>query len=405
MKAILQVCALDVVAKALLGVGGILLIRYVRPAEYAQLTMAWALTVLVTQTVAASLNCIYVVGHRRWNMRDSTAALVGLQFWGVLAVGLVLSAAMNVDALTGAWLTATMAASCLVEFSKTQYRQELLFWKYSAVELGRTVSYCLALLGLLLWRRDGLAAWHVLAAQCATLVAVFLVSSRGRLALGDLVRLGDAVRLAGRIVGSPLRLVFVHKLLLAVFMQVDVLAIQVWSSSQQLAAYGSALRYYGLLMLLLGAVHTVLLPMVERAGTWRELAGLLAQHRRLLAAFVPATLVGLWLAGWVMPWVDQGKYPEAVPTFRVLAISAVVSFALSPYANIVMRLDAFGFLSGVALASLAVHVGLCALLVPTWGAPGAAASTLIVSAAQNGAVYLRSRMYHARPLPGWEGAA
>jgi O-antigen/teichoic acid export membrane protein len=92
-----------------------------------------------------------------------------------------------------------------------------------------------------------------------------------------------------------------------------------------------------------------------------------------------------------MPWVDQGRYPDSVAAFRVLAVSTVVSFAFSPHVNMLMKLERFRFLVALAALALGVNVLLLLLLVPRYGAIGASVAMLIAAACVTLPIYFESR--------------
>jgi O-antigen/teichoic acid export membrane protein len=135
----------------------------------------------------------------------------------------------------------------------------------------------------------------------------------------------------------------------------------------------------------------VLLPAVQQAETPEALEALYRQHLRLLAVFAPAVALAAWLAGWVLPWIDRGRYPEAVPVFRILAASAVVSFACSPHVNLLMKLHRFRFLFALIVAALGIAVLLNLVLIPRAGAVGAAWATLVASACVTVPIFLAAR--------------
>jgi O-antigen/teichoic acid export membrane protein len=152
--------------------------------------------------------------------------------------------------------------------------------------------------------------------------------------------------------------------------------------------------------LLLSAVHSVLLPLAQRATRRDELEAIFARYRRAVLAVVPFVLLGVWASAWFIPLVDGGKYPGAIDVFRVLCVSTVVGLAFSPYVHLLFRYSDFAFLFGLACAALALNVGLAAALVPTLHALGAAAAVCIAAGALNLLIYVRARTLLAwRPLP------
>ncbi len=230
--------------------------------------------------------------------------------------------------------------------------------------------------------------------QAGTFFFAFLVMYLRSINLGDLLHLREAARLGRAIVAGKYRYLFGYFFVLAFFAQVDVFMLKSISSERELATYGSAFRYYTLVVLGLNSVHTVLLPTIQRARSAGELSDIYRRYNRLLLVLLPLLLIGAWLAQWIIPAVDEGKYPAAVACFRVLTLSAAVSLICSPYSNVVLRFEDFKFLFVLIGAGLVLVLALNLVLVPAAGSVGAAWATLIAYGVVNLSIYLRARRYH-----------
>jgi O-antigen/teichoic acid export membrane protein len=195
---------------------------------------------------------------------------------------------------------------------------------------------------------------------------------------------------------GPYALLFAYFSVMAVFSQLDVIMVRWLADDRVLASYGAAMRYYGVLSLALGAVHAVLLPAIQQARSGRELDVLFGQHLRLVMIFGSVAVLAGAAAGWVMPWVDRGRYPDSVTAFRVLAISAVVSFAFSPHVNLLMKLERFRFLLLLIAAALGANFAMLLWLVPRYAAVGASVSTLVAAACVTIPIYFESRRLRLR---------
>ncbi len=391
MRHFVQVLSFDVLAKLALGAVTIALIRFMPVEEYAVLTFAVSAAGLAAQIFSAGVNRIYIVGFDHHALAGKVEALITLQLIGVAAAALV--AAPFAGAFRGLYHVVVALAGAMVisEFSKTYYQRELRFARYSGIEIARTAAQAVAVGALLLAYGDALDAASVLWAQVGALTLAFCAALcpvlRWR-SLADVPSVGALVR---SIAAGPYVLLFAYFSIVAVFSQLDVVMVRWLADDQVLASYGAALRYYALLSLALGAVHAVLLPAIQQARSSQELDGLYAQHFRLVLVFAPAVILAGAAAGWVMPWVDQGRYPDSVAAFRVLAVSAVVSFAFSPHVNILMKLERFRFLVALVALALGVNVVMLLLLVPRYGAIGASVGMLIAAACVTLPIYFESR--------------
>jgi len=391
MKHFFQVLSFDVLAKLALGVVTIALIRFMPVEEYALLTFAASAAGLAAQVFSAGINRIYIVGFDRHALAGRVEALITLQLVGVAAAAFV--SAPFAGAFRGLYPAVAALAGAMVisEFSKTFYQRELRFARYSGTEMARTAAQAIAVGALLLAYGAELHAAAVLWAQTGALALAFCVALRPVLRWRGLADVSSAAALARSIAAGPYALLFAYFSIVAVFSQLDVVMVRWLADDQVLASYGAALRYYALLSLALGAVHAVLLPAIQQARSSQELDGLYARHFRLVLVFVPAVILAGAAAGWVMPWVDHGRYPDSVAAFRVLAVSAVVSFAFSPHVNMLMKLERFRFLVALAALALGVNIAMLLLLVPRYGAIGASVATLIAAACITIPIYFESR--------------
>jgi O-antigen/teichoic acid export membrane protein len=395
-QALFQVFTFDLASKITLGVLGLALIRYLPAAEYAAYTFALALAAFTTQSLAATFNRLYIL----------TAAGAGARAeWSSIALQLLLLAIL---AVLGLPLTASLgwlyglvvllaAASCASEFAKTYYQRELRFLRYSVIELSRSLLFFAAASGLIALHGHGLGAAAVLVVQAGSLLLVAAWVLAKEAPRWEPSGRTDIARFARTAARGDYAWLFGYFFVLGIFTQADVFMLKIAGDDDMLATYGSAFRYYSILSLALGSVHAVMLPMVQRSSG-RELQSLFDKHRQLAAGFLVIVALCGWLAGWVIPWVDGGKYPGAVTTFRVLCVSAVISFAFSPHVNLVMRFERFRFLLTLILIALAANVGLALLLIPSLGAVGAALATLVSAAVVTVSIFVESRKLLAQPV-------
>ena len=396
MKHFVQVLSVDALAKVALGVVTIALIRFMPVEEYAALTFAVSAAGLAAQIFSSGFNRIYIVGFERYALAGKIRGLLILQLTGIAV--LALAFAPLAETFKGLYSAAVVFASAIMlsEFAKTYYQRDLRFGRYSAMEIGRTVLQGAAVGGLLLAYGDRLKAAPVLWAQSGSLALAFCVALWPVLRSSRLADLGSGGALARSIARGPYALLFVYFSVIAVFSQVDVVMVRWLGDDRVLASYGAALRYYGVLSLALGAVHAVLLPAIQQARGGPELDALFGRHFRLVLIYAPIVVLFAAVAGWVMPWVDQGRYPDSVIAFRVLALSAVVSFAFSPHVNLLMKMERFRFLVVLVAAALVVNLALLLWLVPRQGAMGASFAVLVAAACVTVPIFLESRRLRLR---------
>lgn len=393
MKAVIQVFSFDVVGKIISGATSILLIRFMSESEYARYLLALSIVAVATGTLASSFNRIYLVGYERLKLGQITSSFLGLQLTviGILAlVGLPLMR----DYREIYWvIVALVISTCLSEYARTVFQQQLAFLRYSLVETARTLLFIAGLLLFIVQAPEMITAWQVLLLQTGALFVVFILMFGRHVDWINLFRLRNTLELILSVVQGQYRYLFGYFFVLAFFSQVDVFMLQIMATPSQLASYGSAFRYYTIIVLILNSLHTVLLPLVQRLQSIEDLDRLYGIHMRLLLLIIPALLFAGFISQWIIPIIDQGKYPDAIPIFRILCLSAIISIAFSPHVNLIMRFEDFRFLLLLILGGLLVNVGLNLVLIPLWAAIGTSLATLVAFGFVTASIYLRAREY------------
>ena len=371
MRSVYQVLGFDVLSKAFLGFAGVALIRFMQPAEYARLTYGLAVVAFAAQALAFAFNRTYVVSQVRIT-RIRIEGMISAQVLLVLVFAVVLAPAIRVLGALYVPVVALVLASALTDFTKTMYQRDQLFMRLSLVELGRSVLYVSVLAALFLVNRMWLQARWVLSAQIVCMGAVIVGSWRVERRPAPRLSVHRGVGVLREMGTGASRFLLLYFLLLSLFGQLETLLLGRLSTSLALASYGAASRYYGLLSLALGAVHTVLLPVVHEARQEGTLDHVLREQRRMSLVVVPLLIFAGGVAGWALPMIDGGKYPASVMAFRVLVASAAFSFILSPYSNVLISALRYPLLCGLVLISTIVGGTVSILTIPHYGAIGAA---------------------------------
>jgi O-antigen/teichoic acid export membrane protein len=398
------VFAFDLTAKLFLGLLAVLLIRWMAPTEYAEYTIGLAVSGLVVQLLATTFNRVYIIGFDRLALNGSEAPFLGLQ---LLIISVLLPVALLLRMLSVPMLLATaavIAATCLSEFARTAFQREMRFWRFGQVELARAALSAGGVIALAWLAPAALRAPVVLVVQAAAAGLVSVIAVRRRVSLRAVLDLRSSFHIARGVLAGPYFVLFAYFGLLGLLSQMDVLVLNSLGTRGAVASFGAGFRFYSLLALALSSIHAVLLPTLQAAEELAERERIIASQWRVAGVLTPVVLAGAWASHWLIPLLDGGRYPDAVPVFQVLALMSVVSLAFSPHSNILLREHDFGFLTAAAAVSIATHWGLLHVLVPRHGALGAAYATALTFSVMNAAVYLRSRLRHARPLAESAGA-
>jgi O-antigen/teichoic acid export membrane protein len=390
-SAIATVFSYSLVTKAFVVVSSLVIIRIMSPEQYAAYTYGLAAFSILTGIVTSAFNRIFIIGYSRFNISEDIGAFLLLQLLTLVVVGLLLYLFIDLPGYLYLIVLTLALTFCISDFLMTDYQRMLKFSRYSQVELARSILFVLAILGLIVLYDDDLQAWQVLLLQAMSILIVAVPLLLRRKMLRGASRLSKSLALARAIILGKYRYMFGYLFILALFSQVDIFMLRSLSSEHQLATYGSAYRYYTLLLMALGAVKTVLLPLIQNVSSKLEMRKLFNKHRQLILLTIPIVLLGAVASSWVLPWVDAGKYPNAPVVFQILAVSSLFSFSFSPHVTVVMRFERFFFLFGLICVALVANLALNRYLIPTMGSIGAAWATLLAYGVVNSAIFFYSR--------------
>jgi O-antigen/teichoic acid export membrane protein len=237
--------------------------------------------------------------------------------------------------------------------------------------------YSLAL--LVVWRADGLtpvravALWtgaHAVEALLFLVVgyrAAGFARPEGRLLL-------ESIRFGARAwLGSLARLLN---------FRVDQILMGLIATSPALGVYAVAVNAADVLLYVPFAVGAALVPAAARAGDGADpRSAALDAFRAVMLVVVPTVALSMVTAPLLLPLLFGGRYQASVVPFLVLAPGALGFAASSVFSSVLLGAHAPGLSSLAALASLAVGIGGDLLLIPPFGATGAALAATIGSAA------------------------
>lgn len=396
-KQIAQVLTFDVASKAMLAATLLLLIRYLQEGDFAEYTLATAAASVIATTVAAAFNRVYIVASKHESASE-TGTYVTAQIWCCGAICfLMLPFAGRFHGLYGFVLLLSLG-NCLSDFAKTFYQRRMQFLHLSLIELLRTLLFLSAVAALITIRPQMLDASYVLLAQATTMLCVAIAVFVRRLTWRELFHVRRAWGLLREFGFNEYRYLTGYFILVAVLTNLVVFLLGLLRGQHEVAVFGSAFRYYNLLSLALVAVHVVLLPAIQQASDPLLVEEILVQHKRLVPLFACVVLLSAALAGWLIPLIDRGQYPEAIGVFQILAASALISFVFSPHINILLNARDFRFIFYVMLAGVMASAAAISLLIVDFGTHGAAWGFLLSFGVVNFVVYRRALAFRAMDL-------
>jgi len=170
----------------------------------------------------------------------------------------------------------------------------------------------------------------------------------------------------------------VYFVLLAAFQRLDIFMISHFSSTEELANYGVAFRYYAAILLLLGSVHAVLLPMLSKIEMQdiRKQKRFMVKWLKFTVWIVIPILIADLFGKRIFLWISGAQYSRAFLIFIVFSIGIWLSLIFSPLVNLLISRKIFKFLVLLGTGTLIFNFVGNYLLIPIWGGVGAAFITV-----------------------------
>jgi O-antigen/teichoic acid export membrane protein len=222
-----------------------------------------------------------------------------------------------------------------------------------------------------------------------------IVAVLGALVAAQFVALAAAARLSGKL-GVPLRLNVdmptVRRLLSAtptflsisifatLFWQIDVIMLSAFSGMREVGLFGAAYRVLDLVRILPQSLCMAVYPLVSRAAVDdREEVRRIgtATLRVLWMATIPIVVGGTILAGPLLAFIVGEEFRAAGMVLAVLLWTAIPYTLVRYYSYVIVAANRERIDLALNVGLAAVNIALNLVLVPSYGAMGAAVSTLI----------------------------
>ena len=228
----------------------------------------------------------------------------------------------------------------------------------------------------------------ILASYCFSGLACFVISLT---MIGKLVRHGDAAIAvdfkAGREFLAVSAWLILYSVATQLYNQANITMLASFGSTQAVAEFGVASKYFNMVLLFLPSIKTVLrvrmskAEMTESTEKQREFAIKWFKKTTVpFGALVAICCVGAQL---VFPVLNGDGYDASIPMFQILCINAFSAYVFAPASALIMSLNRYGLQFAIALISLAINLVGNYLLIPLYGGIGTSIATTISQIALN----------------------
>jgi O-antigen/teichoic acid export membrane protein len=284
------------------------------------------------------------------------------------------------------------AATAAVEMSIFHYQAQLAFLRAGIVRILRSlVLFIPALAAVFGLIHTGAAVGAGFAGCLGVLAAIVAIplalASRGA-TRGKEGRYGF---------GRETSALTVYSLASAGWAYLDLFLVAGLLDNVAVAAYGAALRYVAIVVGPVPAMVSVLrVRTVQKDLLDSDEAQVAMMKRWARQTALPGAIIlglGAIASTWAIPLIDGGRYPDSVPIFQVMLVTAFVQFITLPNSSLLVAQKRYTLLAAINAIAIGVNVAVAIPAAAAIGVVGIAAAGALVAIAQ----VLTVSWYAARP--------
>lgn len=277
--------------------------------------------------------------------------------------------------------TAFTLGSAAVEMAVYHYQAQLAFLRAGLIQVAR---------GIVLLAVAGMATAGLL--ESGEAIGAYFSIGVCLVALAVAGPLGLATRgvehgIEGRFgFGRETAALTLYSMASAGWAYLDLFLVAALLSDTAVAAYGAALRYVSIVLGPVPAMVSVLRVRTVQSDMVDSNEAQIAMMKRWVRQTAPWTLAILGLAAivaiWAIPLVDGGRYPDSIPIFQVLLVTAFAQFITLPNPGMLIAQQRYTSLAWVNTAAVGVNVVVATIAAELFGVIGIAAAGAVVAIGQ-----------------------
>jgi len=188
----------------------------------------------------------------------------------------------------------------------------------------------------------------------------------------------------------------IRALLSVVYFRIDILLLSKLTSFTEVGIYQAAYKILDLFLLFPGVLNFALFPLQSglHIQSREKLRFVFEKHGQYLLAFgMPAILTLAWFAPEVVRLIYGPSYGGAASILTILAAAILLMYINAPIGNLVISSDLQTCVTAFSILTAASNVALNLLLIPHFGASGAAFATIGSELASTAIFYTMVRIY------------
>lgn len=166
----------------------------------------------------------------------------------------------------------------------------------------------------------------------------------------------------------------------------DLFLVAALLNDVAVAAYGAALRYVSIVMGPVPAMVSVLRVRTAQSDMIDSDEAQIEMMKRWAKQTAPPALMILGLAAiaaiWAIPLLDDGRYPDSIPIFQVLLVTAFAQFVTLPNSSLLIAQERYTSLAWVNAGAVILNVVVATIAAELFGVVGIAVAGALVAIGQ-----------------------
>lgn len=350
-------------SKVILLIVNVLLISMMTVSEYAKFTLLFSVTMLGSQLACAAIERLYIVDYVEFAPYAKSALFASL---AICLVGVLIYIYASVTLIESMVVCGAMIATSLQQFRRIKYQQRQYFGFYAASDLIKSSIWFLGVVSVFY-------IWGQLTAIIALSVLIIASSvsliSMPRVPVDDFMAPKYNCAKVLRVLTNNLD-VYVYTLLAAILPYMAVLLANQTENENLIATYGAAMRFQAITASIIQVFNVVFLPKISTAVAIGQGAVFLRSSLKKMPIMSVVLLMVIIFVSYLIPYVDGGKYPDAVFVYIVLSgcsWMSLISVSSINYllANHAYRLILVAMVSG--LMTLVISSSIFEMYSPKFG--------------------------------------
>lgn len=334
VKTILKVFSVDFISKVVMMLITIYLIRIMNQVDYAKYSLVLVIVNTFNSIVISSFGKIYIVDNDKYKRYEKSLLVLIAMFCVAFSIVLFWINSKSFNQVDIFFVMYFSLCNCIFSFSRIIYQSNCNFTKFSLLEIVRVFLFAILLITTFILKINNVLYFIIVIQGFPLIIGFIILLKDYRSIFKQKIHL---LKLAQLLLSNNQILFFVYAVLMSFASQLDLILLNQYSTTYYVAAYSSGLKYYNIILMVSSTINSVMLPMISKENDYDAIKKMYKRISIMSIFLGGFVIIGLFVSPYIIPILDGGKYPEAIDVYRILSISAWISFIFAPYNNLVIK--------------------------------------------------------------------